>query len=80
MLYKDNPYQHCVNIENESGNDDSLNPLKSQLKTALEKYAPNSIEDLIKDDVININDINMPSFNRFKKDLEETIKKAFNCK
>ncbi len=77
---KDNPYQNCAKIENESGNDNAPNPLKTQLETALKKYAPQSIEDLLKDDNIDINCIDMPSFNRFKQDLEQTIKKVFNHK
>ena len=36
---KANPYQHCIGLENESGNDRSPNSLKKQLQDALVRTA-----------------------------------------
>ncbi len=69
---KDNPYIACDKLEDESGNDNSPNSLKKQLATAMENYDL-SIEDLLIEDIIKVDKIDMPSFNCFKDDLENTI-------
>ncbi len=74
---KDNPYQHCQRLENESGNDKSQNPLKEQLSEALQgNDSAEQINDKIKNHEINVHQIDMPSFNVFKDNLKEVVKSA----
>lgn len=64
---KDEPYQHCHLLENESGNDGSTNPLKNQLSA---RIGGHSSQDLInwitstKYDYTTVSE-QMPSFNTF---------------
>jgi hypothetical protein len=74
---KDYPYQHCDLLEKESGNDDAPNPLKEQLDTALVKAEHQDTHvRLVKDRVIDVNQIEMPSLDDFKKRLSVTVKNA----
>lgn len=67
---KPNPYQHCAQLEDESGNDHAANPLKAQLSIALDGHAGTAdLNDLIIDRRVDIQRIDMPSFNQFKADL-----------
>jgi len=70
---KEAPYQHCEQLENESGNDKSPNSLKKKLQNRLEKRdkTTDHINDLLKNGTINITQIDMPSFNTFKQSLQE---------
>ena len=71
---KQNPYQHCALLEHESGNDHAANPLKAQLSTALNGHAATAdINDLIINRQIDIQRIDMPSFNQFKEDLRQVV-------
>lgn len=74
---KDNPYQHCVALENEPGNDKSENSLKDQLSASL---AGNSgtghLNQLVTDKTIDAKQIDMPSFNDFKIDLQNAVTQA----
>ena len=66
-----NTYQNCQTLENESGNDDSPNSLKKQLETfglSHEEICKKIIEN-----EIDINNINMQSFNIFKDRLNEVL-------
>jgi hypothetical protein len=71
-----NNYQHCANLEDESGNDNSPNPLKKQLAEHLGK--PGSRELLnskIDDGEIDIDKItDMSSLTLFKDRLNEVLK------
>lgn len=71
---KDNPYIGCSRLENASGNDNSSDPLKAQLDNAMSKF-PNgpTIEELLIDKKIDINKIDMPSFNEFRNELEHVL-------
>lgn len=71
---KDNPYQHCASLEDWSGNDRGSNPLKAQLERALGGASGrDSINQLVVDRTIDINRIDMPSFNTFKEDLKRAV-------
>jgi hypothetical protein len=74
---KDNPYQHCQQLENESGNDKSLNPLKEQLSEALQgNNSADQLNDKVRSYEIDIHRIDMPSFNAFKDNLKEVVRRA----
>jgi len=72
---KDNKYQNCEQLESRSGNDDSPNNLKDELKEILEKIDKEyyDINDMIKNDEIEIDKINMPSFEYFIDKLESSL-------
>lgn len=71
---KENPYQRCAALENESGNDDSANPLKHQLQLALNgETAAAQLTELVKNKTIDILHIDMPSFNQFKDHLDSIL-------
>lgn len=74
---KENPYQHCDGLENESGNDSAENSLKDQLDIALcERTSREQINELLRDGSIDVFRINMNSFNGFKSDLENVVKRV----
>ncbi|RLA76424.1 MAG: hypothetical protein DRG78_19050 [Epsilonproteobacteria bacterium] len=74
---KDKKYQNCKQLENRSGNDDSPNNLKDELKEILEKKNKEyyDINNMIKNDSIeiDINKIDMSSFLYFKNKLENLL-------
>ncbi len=72
---KENPYQHCSNLESESGNDNGAFSLKDQIQRILSTDSNGfDLNQLILEKQIDITQIDMPSFNAFKSDLEKTIK------
>ena len=74
---KSNKYQHCSNLELESGNDKSPNSLKSQLSDSLRgNTSVDDINHLLNSREIDIEQIDMPSFNAFKQDLEDVVRLA----
>ncbi|HHY0443741.1 TPA: hypothetical protein ACVU4T_000636 [Vibrio parahaemolyticus] len=75
---KDNPYQHCAELENESGNDKSTRPpLKNQLRDSLNgNSSKEELNRLLMEHVIDIHRIDIPSFETFKADLQNAIDKA----
>ncbi|MDX4070472.1 hypothetical protein Q6A88_01995 [Aliarcobacter skirrowii] len=72
---KNNPYQHCEQLEIRSGNDDSPNNLKDELKAILVTIGKeyNNINEMIKNEEIDIYKIKMPSFDYFLKKLESSL-------
>lgn len=72
---KDSKYQNCEQLENRSGNDDSPNNLKDELKEILESMDKEyyDINDMIKNNEIEIDKINIPSFNYFVEKLEKAF-------
>lgn len=72
---KNNPYQNCEQLENRSGNDDSPNNLKDELKVILSVIGKeyNDINDMIKNESIDIYKIKMPSFDYFLEKLETIL-------
>ncbi len=70
---KENPYTYCNRLEQESGNDDSQNPLKNQLQERLNLYGNISIMDCFTPNsspFIDSERIDMDSFNDFKSELQ----------
>jgi len=69
-------YQNCGQLENRSGNDDSPNNLKDELKTILSTMRKeyNDINDMIKNEEIDIYKIKMSSFDYFLEKLEHLLK------
>ncbi|MFX1712525.1 hypothetical protein [Stutzerimonas stutzeri] len=78
---KANPYQHCNQLESESGNDRGVNPLKAQLEAAL--AAANSTQQLNQRVIsreIDAQRIDMDSFNEFKNALQRAVHQAMRQK
>lgn len=74
---KENPYQHCQQLEDESGNDKGQNPLKEQLSDALQGNASTEqLNDMIRSHQIDAHQIDMPSFYAFKDNLKEVVRGA----
>ena len=72
-----NDYQHCDNLEGIKGNDDSPNSLKSQLATALKgKTSAIELTELVKDKSVDVERIDMNSFNQFRQDLQHAVNLA----
>ncbi|WP_177417922.1 hypothetical protein [endosymbiont of Lamellibrachia barhami] len=71
---KNPPYQHCANLENESGNDTAPNPLKRQLDNATGKHlGQEDWFERIYNGAVDLNRIDMPSFNDFKQNFTAAI-------
>jgi hypothetical protein len=69
-----NRYQHCEKLEDESGNNASLNPLKQQLKDHLgEPGSRILLNEKIDAGEIDIDRIDMDSLNKFKERLNEVL-------
>ena len=76
---KSNPYQHCADIENESGNDSSPNSLKMQLDVAVGGHASaESLTDWVRTGRIDPGRINMPSMDKFKDELNRAMDNALS--
>ena len=74
---KENPYQACGGLEDESGNDSAEHPLKAQLSAALNgKDSIDEINDMLLKGSIDVHQIDMLSFNAFKDNLKEVVKSA----
>ena len=72
---KENPYQHCKALEDESGNDKGKNPLKDQLDAALIAGEFQGCQaQLVQEKIIDIQQIDMDSLSSFKTDLEAAVK------
>jgi len=68
---QDTPYEHCHSLEERSGNDDSPNNLKDELKSF--GLSNDKINEMIHNGKIDIDKIDMPSFNYFTKRLRELL-------
>ncbi len=68
---KDKPYESCQKLEERSGNDDSPNNLKDELESF--ELSSDEINEMIKNGEIDIQKIDMPSFNYFTKRLRELL-------
>jgi len=70
---KAQPYQHCALLEEESGNDASLDSLKKQVGEALAAVdkMPGDLSDLVADGTIDASRIDMPSYNRFRDRMRD---------
>ena len=67
---KDKSYENCQKLEERSGNDDSPNSLKGELESF---GLSNEINEMIQNGKIDIDKIDMPSFNYFTKRLRELL-------
>ena len=77
---KKNPYHACTGLENESGNDKGVNPLKRQLSKAVNgEDSTREINDRLSDKRIDVHRIDMPSFNTFKEELDYVVRKAMGA-
>ena len=72
---KNNPYQNCGALENRSGNDNSPYALKDELAEILEGL-PTRVQlcEMVNNGTIDINRIDMPSFQAFKNTLLALLK------
>ena len=78
---KENPYQHSQQLEDLSGNDNSQKSLKSKLSDVLEgQDSTAQLNDLVHKRQIDIDRIDMNSFNVFKANIENVVKKAQSWK
>lgn len=67
-------YQHCHQLEQESGNDRSPNPLKAQLDALLDGASSAvQLADAVRDGRIDPQRIDMPSYNAFRTRLGEVL-------
>lgn len=68
------PYQHCDHIEQASGNDAGLEPLKAQLEAALGEL-PTAVRlaELVRDGRVDAARIEMPSFVEFRHRLQTVL-------
>jgi hypothetical protein len=71
---KQHPYHNCESLESRSGNDKSPNSLKKELERILGEPASRELlNQKLTDGSIDINRINMPSFQAFRDRLENVI-------
>ena len=68
---KDKPYDSCQKLEDRSGNDDSPNSLKKELDGL--GINSDKINEMIQSGAIDIDKIDMPSFEYFLKRLSELL-------
>ena len=68
---KEKPYENCHSLEERSGNDDSPNNLKDELKSF--GLSNDEINEMIQNGNMDIDKINMPSFEYFTNRLKELL-------
>ena len=74
-LKPNQPYQHCAQIEDESGNDAGLDALKSQLERALgEPPTATLLAELVREGRVDAARIEMASFVRFRERLKSVLR------
>ena len=71
-------YSNCASLEDESGNDNSSNPLKDQLQSLFVglHLSAETQADWVKEGVVDPSRIEMPSFSVFKEDLRKAARNA----
>jgi hypothetical protein len=71
-------YSGCASLEDESGNDNSSNPLKEQLARLCGGLHPSAETqaDWVRDGRVDPSRIEMPSFSVFKEDLRKAARNA----
>lgn len=71
---KERPYEQCEALEERSGSPHSMRPLKKELAEVLgTKPTRELLCDLVAQGKVDANQINMPSFNQFRKDFIAAI-------
>jgi len=74
---KANPYQGCAALERDSGNDRSPKSLKRKLKKRLGRSPSREILcEMVNDGTVDVDRIDMPSFDAFKTRLKEVFRSA----
>ncbi len=68
---KEKPYENCHILEKRSGNDDSPNNLKDELESF--GLSNDEINEMIQNGNMDIDKINMPSFEYFRNRLKELL-------
>jgi hypothetical protein len=72
---KENPNRNCNDLENRTHGKGSEHTLKYELEKMLKKMPPTRelLNEKIQSGEINVDDINLPSFNRFKERLTQVL-------
>ena len=72
------PYQNCHLLEDEPGNDNSPNSLKAQLAAIFNNAEPSAAKqsELVAEGRVDPLQIDMPSFQRFREELEAAVMHA----
>lgn len=75
---RNSPYTNCASIEDQSGNDNSPNSLKNQLKALCGGSHPSAEQQAnwVKRGTVDPGRIDMPSFSEFKQDLHRAAQNA----
>lgn len=72
---QERPYQNCARFEALSGNDDSPNPAKELLDAALGTHGSAAdLSDFVADGRVDVQRIDMPSYNEFRNRMVEVAK------
>lgn len=72
---QEHAYQNCARFETISGNDDSPNPAKAQLERELgDDTNAQALADRVSDGRVDVQRINMPSFNEFRQRMEQVAR------
>lgn len=72
-------YQHCSQLEQESGNDRSPNPLKAQLDALLDGASSAvQLADAVHSGRVDPQRIDMPSYNAFRARLDQVLVQALS--
>jgi hypothetical protein len=73
---RDPPYQHCEALEQRSGNDHSPQSLKAELNSLLNgNVSAEEQAELVRDGTVDSLQIDMPSYNAFRKALDSALDK-----
>ena len=72
---QEQPYKNCARLEGLSGNDNSPNPAKALLDEALGSHGQaGDLADFVSDGRVDVQRIEMPSFNEFRERMVEVAK------
>lgn len=69
-------YANCAQLEDASGNDASPNSLKQQLEKVAGAASADEQAQWLRDGTVDVNRIDMPSFNAFRGELERALNRA----
>ena len=76
---KTQPYQHCDALEQRSGNDYSPNSLKAELASLVGDTSASALAELVRSGRIDPEQIDMPSFEQFKKQFTQALQHAVSA-
>jgi hypothetical protein len=69
-------YEHCAQLEEASGNDNSPSDLKSQLAAVMDPAGAQAQAQWVRDGRVDVERIDMPSFNALRSELERALAEA----